>query len=151
MSAPQPTPGAGVLRRFGAMLYDALIVIALAMVMTALLLPLTRGEAILAERVGGAAEYAYRGLLVLLVVAFFGLFWTRRGQTLGMTAWRLKVQREDGTALRWSDVLLRLAGASVSLAALGLGYFWIWIGRDKLTWHDRWTHTRVIVLPKVRR
>ena len=84
----------------------------------------------------------------MLEIIFFGAFWTRRGQTLGMVAWRLKVERDDGTSLRWSDALLRLAGASVSLLAFGLGYFWIWIDRDRLAWHDRWSHTRVIVLPK---
>jgi uncharacterized RDD family membrane protein YckC len=149
MSEPS-SQSAGVLRRFGAMLYDTLLVIALAMLATMLLLPLTGGEAIVAERVG-AFEYVYQALLVLLVVAFFGLFWRRRGQTLGMLAWRLKLEREDGGALRWSDVLLRLAGAAVSLAALGLGYFWIWIDRDGLAWHDRWSRTRVIVQPKRKR
>jgi uncharacterized RDD family membrane protein YckC len=143
----QIVQSAGVLRRLGAMLYDTLIVVALAGLMTASLLPLTGGEAILAERVG-TFELVYQALLVLLVVAFFGLFWTHRGQTVGMLAWRLKVEREDGGALRWPDVLLRLAGASVSLAALGLGYFWIWIDRDGRAWHDRWSRTRVIVLPK---
>ena len=147
MSEAEARPSAGVLRRFGAMLYDTLIVIALAMLTTALLLPLAGGEAILADRVG-PFEYLYRALLVLLVIAFFGLFWTRRGQTLGMLAWRLKLEREDGGAIRWQDVLLRLAGATVSFAALGLGYFWIWIDRDRLAWHDRWTHTRIVVLPK---
>ena len=39
-------------------------------------------------------------------------------------------------------------GACVSLAALGLGYFWIWIDRERLAWHDRWSGTRVVVLPK---
>jgi uncharacterized RDD family membrane protein YckC len=147
MADAQSVQGAGVLRRFGAMLYDTLVVSALAMLLTMALLPLTGGEAILAERVG-AYEYVYRGLLVLLVIVFFGAFWTRRGQTLGMVAWRLKVERDDGTSLRWSDALLRLAGASVSLLAFGLGYFWIWIDRDRLAWHDRWSRTRVIVLPK---
>ncbi len=138
---------AGVLRRFGAMLYDALLIIALWMIVTALLLPLTGGEAITSDRVG-ALEYAYRAILIAIFVVFFGVFWTRRGQTLGMTAWRLRVQRADGASLTWSDVLKRLAGACVSLAVLGLGYFWIWIDRDRLTWHDRWSGTRVIVMPK---
>jgi uncharacterized RDD family membrane protein YckC len=141
-------PQATVLRRFGAMLYDALVVAALLFVVTALLLPLTGGEAILSESYGVLVGYAYQALLIGIVVVFFGWFWTRRGQTLGMQAWRLMVTREDGSRLTWSDVIKRLSAALVSLAPLGLGYFWIWIDRDRLTWHDRWTHTRVIVLPK---
>jgi len=143
-SLPQP---AGVLRRLGAMLYDTLLIIALLMAITAALLTFTGGEAITPARLG-PFEYAYQALLVFAVVAFFGWFWTRRGQTLGMTAWRLQVVREDGALLTWADTLKRLACALVSLLAGGLGYFWIWIDRDKLAWHDRWTHTRVILLPK---
>ena len=140
-------PSAGVLRRFGAMLYDSLLVIALMMLLTAAFLPLTRGEAIMWSRYPLLA-LAYNAARVLLVFAFFGWFWTRRGQTLGMAAWRMRVEREDGRLLGWSDALKRFAGAAVSLLALGLGYFWIWIDRDKLAWHDRWSGTRVVVLPK---
>lgn len=140
-------PSAGVLRRFGAMFYDLLLIIALQMVVTALLLPLTGGEAITAGRYGGL-EYAYQFLLLALVIGFFGLFWTRRGQTLGMMAWRLKVVRTDGALLSWTDTFKRLAGAVVSWSPAALGYFWIWFDRDHLAWHDRWSGTRVIVLPK---
>lgn len=129
------------------MLYDALLVIALLMIVTAFFLPLTGGEAITSSSVGGF-EYLYRAVLLGLIVAFFGWFWTRKGQTVGMTAWRLRVERIDGSLLSWADSLKRLLAASVSLAAFGLGYFWIWIDRDRLAWHDRWTGTRVVVLPK---
>lgn len=141
------TAQAGVLRRFGAMFYDALLVAALLMVVTAMFLPLTGGEAITHET-AGALEYVYQLVLLGVVVLFFGVFWTRRGQTLGMIAWRLKVVRADGALLTWRDVFLRLAGALVSWAPFALGYFWIWIDRDRLAWHDRWSGTRVIVLPR---
>lgn len=158
-------PSAGVLRRLGAMLYDLFLLMAVMMVVTSVLLPLTGGEAITSERYG-AWEYAYQALLVAIVVGFFGLFWTRRGQTLGMLAWRLRIQREDGGPLRWSDVLKRLAVAggllwpaiilATSMPAVALatllpalsGYAWIWIDRDGLAWWDRWTRTHVVVLPK---
>jgi uncharacterized RDD family membrane protein YckC len=130
------------------MLYDTLVVIALLMAITALLLPLTGGEAITSESHGALLEYAYRALLIVVMCTFFGWFWTRRGQTLGMQAWRLKVTRDDGLRLTWGDACKRLLAALVSLAPLGLGYFWLLIDRDGLAWHDRWTHTRVIVVPK---
>ena len=138
---------AGVLRRFGAMLYDLLLVVALLFIVTALFLPFTGGEAITPER-SVVVERIYQAVLLLVVVVFFCLFWTWRGQTVGMLAWRLRVERGDGTRLTWRDALLRLGGACVSLAALGLGYFWIWIDRDRLAWHDRWSGTRVVVTPK---
>jgi uncharacterized RDD family membrane protein YckC len=145
--SPATPPSAGVLRRLGAMFYDLLLLFALTLVGTAVLLPLTGGEAILQERYG-ALEYVYQAFLLTIVVCFFGLFWTRQGQTLGMMAWRLRIQREDGALLGWGDVIKRLVAALVSLLALGLGYFWIWIDRDRLAWPDRWTRTRVVVLPK---
>lgn len=138
---------AGLLRRLGAMLYDLLIVGALMFIVTALFLPFTGGEAITPGE-SGALERIYQAALLLVVVLFFGVFWTWRGQTIGMLAWRLRVQRPDGSTLAWRDALIRLAGACVSLAALGLGYFWIWIDREKLAWHDQWSGTRVVVLPK---
>jgi uncharacterized RDD family membrane protein YckC len=141
---------AGVLRRFGAMLYDTLLVLALLFIVTALFLPFTQGEAITPGE-SGALERVYQATLLLATVLFFGVFWTRKGQTVGMLAWRLRVERNDGALLTWRDALLRLAGACVSLAALGFGYFWIWIDRDRLAWHDRWSGTRVVVLPKRQR
>lgn len=138
---------AGVLRRLGAMLYDGLIVLALMFIVTALFLPLTGGEAI-TPRESGVLERVYQAALVMVVVVFFGVFWTWRGQTIGMLAWRLRVQRADGGALRWRDALVRMAGACVSLAALGMGYWWIWVDRERLAWHDRWSGTTVVVLPK---
>jgi uncharacterized RDD family membrane protein YckC len=138
---------AGVLRRFGAMLYDLLLVIALLFIVTALFLAFSGGEAITPER-SVVVERIYQAVLLFVVVVFFCLFWTWRGQTVGMLAWRLRVERSDGTLLTWRDALLRLGGAFVSLAVLGLGYFWIWIDRDRLAWHDRWSGTRVVVVPK---
>lgn len=138
---------AGVLRRLGAMLYDGLIVLALLFIVTALFLPLTGGEAITPGE-SGALERIYQATLVVVVVLFFCVFWTWRGQTIGMLAWRLRVQRPDGTKLTWRDALIRLGGACVSLAALGLGYWWIWVDRDRRAWHDRWSGTNVVVLPK---
>jgi uncharacterized RDD family membrane protein YckC len=138
---------AGLLRRLGAMLYDSLLLLALLMVATALFLPLTGGEA-LDARTRPVLAFAHRAVLLVLIVGFFGLFWTRRGQTLGMASWRLRVEREDGGLLDWGDTMRRLAWALVSLLPLGLGYLWILFDPQRRAWHDRLSRTRVVVLPR---
>jgi len=145
-TAPPPDR-AGLLRRLAAMLYDGLLLLAVLMVATALFLPLTGGEAI-DPRTNPLLEFVYRAVLVLLVVGFFGLFWTRRGQTLGMASWRLRVEREDGSLLGWGDTLRRLGWSLLSLLPLGLGYLWIVFDPLRRAWHDRLSGTRVVVLPK---
>lgn len=132
------------------MFYDGLLVIALILVLTAFFLPFTDGEAIIASRQPLLAAI-YNVARVTLFVGFFGLFWTRRGQTLGMAAWRMKIVKVDGSRLTWLDVFKRLGAATLSLLPFGLGYFWLWIDRDRLTWHDRWTGTRVVVEKKTPR
>jgi uncharacterized RDD family membrane protein YckC len=138
---------ASLARRLAAMFYDGLLLVAILMIATALLLPLTGGEAINAAD-HTWLESAYRLLLAGLVVLFFGTFWTRRGQTLGMASWRLRVEREDGSMLTWADTTKRLAAALVSWLPLGLGYLWILFDREGRAWHDRLSRTRVVLLPK---
>jgi len=138
---------AGLLRRLGALLYDSLLLGAVLMIATALFLPLTGGLAI--TRAGNPLlAWTYRGVLVGLVVLFYGSFWTRSGQTLGLASWRLRLEREDGGALTWGDTLRRLAAAVLSLLAAGLGWIWIVLDPGKRAWHDRLSHTRVVVVPK---
>jgi uncharacterized RDD family membrane protein YckC len=138
---------AGLLRRLAAMFYDGLLLVAILMIATALMLPLTGGEAI--TQAGRPwLELAYRLVIAGLVVLFFGTFWTRRGQTLGMASWRLRVEREDGSLLTWGDTVKRLAAALLSWLPLGLGYFWILLDREGRAWHDRLSRTRVVLLPK---
>jgi uncharacterized RDD family membrane protein YckC len=142
-SAPSDLPSAGLFRRLAALFYDLLLIVAVLMTVTWLLLPLTRGAAITQESVG-AFEYLYRALLLGLVFFYFGFSWTRAGETVGMLAWKIRVVRHDGALLRWRDVLLRLVAATLSWLPAGLGYFWMLIDREHLTWHDRLSRTRVV-------
>ncbi|MET0661265.1 MAG: RDD family protein [Steroidobacteraceae bacterium] len=139
-------PVAGVGRRFAAMIYDALLLIALWAVTTFAFLPLTGGEYV--ESGGPLIKHVYQAALILVWVGFYGLFWTRSGQTLGMLAWRLKLVCDSGEPVRWRDVVARLAAGVVSFLPALFGFFWLWFDREHLTWHDRLSHTRPIVLPK---
>ena len=78
---------AGLHLRLLAMLYDALVLLGM-WVLTIVLLVGATGAAV--------AGVWVQLLLLLEAYAFFLFFWTRRGQTLGMLAWRLRVT--DGNA-----------------------------------------------------
>lgn len=140
---------AGLLRRLAAMLYDGLLLIGVLMLATALFLPFTGGEAVVSGR-NPVLEWVYRAALLALIVGFFGIFWTLRGQTLGMASWRLRVEREDGALLGWGDTLRRLGWSVLSLLPLGLGFLWVVLDPQRRAWHDRMSGTRVVVVPKAR-
>jgi len=136
------TPTAGVFRRLAAAVYDGLLLVGIWMVITLIIVVLHGGEAV------PAGNLAFQLLLLALAALLFMSSWLRGGQTLGMRAWRLKVERQSGAPLDLRTASLRFAAGILSLLACGLGIFWLWIDRDHLTWHDRIAGTRVIVLPK---
>ena len=146
-TVPPPPARAGLPRRLAAMFYDSLLLLALLMIVTALFLLTTGGEAI-DPRTQPVLEFIYRLVLLLLIVGFFGVSWTRSGQTLGMATWRLRVEREDGRRLTWGDTLRRLGWALVSLLPAGLGFAWVLVDPEWRAWHDRLSRTRVVVVPK---
>jgi uncharacterized RDD family membrane protein YckC len=135
-------PGLG--RRLAAMFYDAWLIAAL------WLFGATVDVAIQAGL--GTAEDPYRLPLQFFVIAcpflFYGWFWTHGGQTLGMRAWRLKLLKASGDPMDWRHSIVRVAAAHVSLLALGLGYLWMLVDRQCLTWHDRWSDTRLVMLTR---
>jgi uncharacterized RDD family membrane protein YckC len=132
---------AGLLLRLAAICYDSLVLGALAMIVTAALLSFTGGVAIT------AGNPAYRVLLLVVAVLYFTWFWMRGRQTVGMRAWRLRVERFDRSALDWPDALARAAAAMLSWAACGLGFLWALVDPQQLAWHDRLSRTRLVRVP----
>ena len=124
-------------RRVAAMFYDGLLLISVLFLATLAVLPLTRGEAV----VGSALYDAY---ILVIIFFYFAWHWVHKGQTLGMRAWRLRVVQESGRPLTWWHALLRFMFAIVSWVPLGLGFWWIWLDKEKMTWHDRASGTRVV-------
>ena len=78
---------------------------------------------------------------------FFSGFWLKSGQTLGMQAWRIKLEAFDGSAPTVRQVALRCLGAAVSAGCLGLGYFWCLVDGHHRYWHDYLSGTELRLLP----
>ena len=74
--------------------------------------------------------------------------WRRGGQTLGMRPWRLQVRAADGGAAPLPALLRRYLVGTCSLLLGGAGFWWAWFDRDRLTWHDRASGTRMHRLPR---
>ncbi|WP_312709923.1 RDD family protein [Stenotrophomonas sp.] len=74
--------------------------------------------------------------------------WRRGGQTLGMRPWRLKLETRDGTPLQRGQLWRRFTVGTLSLLLGGLGFWWAWVDRERLTWHDRASGTRMVRVPK---
>lgn len=149
-----PAPGTAtlpalpsLLRRLAAMAYDGLLILALAFVVSALMLLISGGHLGQPDRPLWLL-WAHRIVLAASVWGFFAWFWTHGGQTLGMRAWRLRLVATDGGPVTWAQAVRRFAGATLSLAALGLGYLWILFDPEQRSWHDRLSGTHLILVPK---
>jgi uncharacterized RDD family membrane protein YckC len=136
-----PTQPAALLGWRGlALFYDLWPAVALWMAAAALFL-LAHGNQPLAAF--SALQLLLWLLCWLLTGAYAIVSWRRGGQTLGMRPWRLRVIARDGGAPTWRAALVRYLVGSASLLLGGLGFWWAWIDRDRLTWHDRASGTRM--------
>lgn len=147
----RPTSGAhhhaSLARRLGAAVYDAFAVVALWFAATALVLGLvTRGEAV------PPGSLPFMLYLTVVAMAYFVWSWRAAGQTLGMRAWGIRVTRQDGRPPGTARLAARFLAAAASWGCLGLGFLWALSRRDRQTWHDLATGTRLIrAQAKVRR
>lgn len=143
-------PASLLLWRLLALLYDFFPALALWMLVGALF---TAGYAMgHAARENIAPFSALQWVLWVCCWAVTGLYatlsWRRGGQTLGMRPWRLQVVKAEGGAPRLGQLWLRYAVGTLSVLMGGLGLWWALLDRQRLSWHDRASGTRVIRLPK---
>ncbi len=138
---PRPDEPAPLLRRLAALVYDALLLLALLFVFT-LVVIVTRGG----REVGPGTPW-FGASIVAIALLFCAGFWTRGGQTLGMRAWRIRVIAAGGGPITWPRAAARFFAGWLAALPAGLGYWWAWFDRDRCCWHDRLSGTRVIRVP----
>ncbi|WP_346832561.1 RDD family protein [Pseudomonas abietaniphila] len=147
-------PAAGLGRRFAAIFYDALLCVALLMVTTfiyKLIWMAFVGEARLRELSEAGTldgDPLLSTILLFTLFAFFAKFWTHAGQTLGMQVWGIRVQNPDGTGISLWQALLRFVVAIASWLCVGLGFFWSLFDKQKRSWHDMYSETQLVRIPR---
>lgn len=131
----------GFFRYIAAIFYDAMLIIALFFLATALLLPFNNGEAI-------QAPILFPAYLFSISFIFLAWFWTHGGQTLGMQAWNLYLISDSNTKITWYQALTRFLTAIISWLALGLGIFWCLWQKEGKTWQDLNSKSRIFLIKK---
>ncbi len=145
---------AGLGRRMAAVFYDFLLCVALLMVTTLvykLIMMAIIGEAklrALSESGALDGDPYLSTLLFCALFAFFAKFWMHAGQTLGMQVWGVRVQNADGTAISLWQALLRFIVAIGSWLCFGAGFWWALIDKQKRGWHDLYSGTQLVHIPK---
>ncbi|MBS3742882.1 MAG: RDD family protein [Wenzhouxiangellaceae bacterium] len=126
-------------RRAGAMMYDALILIAIWMVGTAIVVVATDKPIV-------SGNPLFQTYLLALAFVYFHVSWSRIGQTLGMRTWRIWLDpgRSEFTLAR---SLKRFLTGLVSLLSLGLGFAWALTRSDRRAWPDLASDSRLVVRP----
>lgn len=134
-----------LLRRLSAIFYDAVLVFGVSAAgFTVIYVPL----AMYLDNTEIGRHPLFQVYVIILAIGFHLWFWTHGGQTLGMRTWRMKVVRNDGQKLRFSDALIRYAAAILSALPFGLGFLWVLVDDKARAWHDILSKTHLQIIEK---
>ncbi|MFB0987880.1 MAG: RDD family protein [Gammaproteobacteria bacterium] len=153
--ASEPLPTAGLMRRLAALLYDGFLVVAVWMVLGFILQLIVGTQS--NKLVDGVVQTdpLLDALLFTIMVAsgsgFYIWFWTKSGQTLGMIAWRIKLESLDGGLINFKQGVIRYIAAWPAFFLLGLGYLSIYLDSNGDAAHDKVSRSKVVVLPNSHR
>ena len=148
-------PRAGLLRRLASLLYDIFLVASIWFILGYVIQFFlgTENNQIINGQIetDPFIDTLYFFLMLSSSICFYGWFWMRSGQTLGMLAWRLRVVSANGELLSISQILIRWCSAWPAFFIFGLGYFWIYLDKQGDAFHDKLSRSKVIVIPKSQR
>lgn len=149
MSETIVTTPAPIGKKLGAWLYDALIAIAIYFLWVTFTSPLIRW--IIGGNQDWLADTSWREHAVypfymvtpwVLVLLYFAYNHVKSGQTVGMSAWKLRLVKMDGTKVGWLQ-----ATARSILSIFGAGILSSVFNAQNRGWHDLMTGTRVVLMP----
>ena len=122
----------GLLRRLAAMLYEALLLAAVAFFAAWLFFFASGGR----DATAGWARHLLQLFILVVFAAYFLWCWLRGGQTLAMKAWRIRLV---GVTPRKAIVRFLLAALLFPVTIL-----WALVDKDRQFLHDRLAGTRLV-------
>lgn len=147
----QNCPRANFLRRMGAYFYDLVAVAALLMLACVFaILVVIIGTKFGLLNISSSTDIAdylansgiFAAYLAIVIITFYAYFWCNGGQTIGMKAWRLRVQKSDGSNISFTQALIRMA-----TSAFGIGNIAV-LFENRRAFQDLWAECDVVVLSK---
>lgn len=132
-------------RRIAALVYDVFPLIGLWMI-TAFVYLFAAGRHYDPAHPEWGTRLGLQLALLAVTLAYFSISWVRIGQTIGMRAWKLKLLRADGGKVGVWPALARFFFALLSLAIVGIGFWWTLFDAQKRTLHDRICKTMMVRL-----
>ena len=95
--------------------------------------------------ISGALAILWIVLLILAEFLYFGYFWSKDGQTIGMRWLHIRVVRRSAEPLSfWRAAFRGTIGYSISALVFYIGYLWALWDKDQETWHDKLFDTWVV-------
>ncbi len=124
--------------RLAAMIYEALLVVAVVFIASILFIKLV-GDTSVAWR-----KLAFQIYLVGVLYAYFAAFWLKSGQTLAMKTWRIRLVDLNGHLIHAGQAAIRFFLALIGLALFGITILWALFDPDRQFLHDRLARTRLV-------
>jgi uncharacterized RDD family membrane protein YckC len=125
-------------RRLICMVYESLLLFGVAFFAALLFLAATRTST------SGWLRHAFQVYLFLVIGLYFVASWRRRGQTLAMKTWKLRLVGAGGARITLRQAMLRYVFAWPCLALGGIGILYAPFDRERRFLHDRLAGTRIV-------
>lgn len=127
------SPFSLLFRRSAAFLYDCLLLIALFFIITAVAIGFNDGQAI--------QHVLWYVFLYLIGFVFFDWFWRHGGQTLGMRAWRIRLEGKEQQPVTLAQTASRYL---IGTLLFGFTLLYLPLSGNGTALHDRWSGTRIV-------
>lgn len=133
---------AGFFKRIFSLIYDSFLILGVILFLTLILVFLYGGY----EEMGSIGRIAQLFIIIVSGPSYYIYFWLmNEGQTTGMQAWKIQLISQDQNPLNLKQAIIRCLASVFSGLILGIGYLAIFWSKEKKSWSDKISKTRVII------